>query len=106
MTKLAILSFFGGLGYFCIQYYGGWMIFIPMAQQISIAFLSLLLCLIGDKLLRIKLDFKLLLIAPIVSFLILTILHKGELGLLYGTSLLNLLAFMLVICIYKRLNGL
>lgn len=104
MIKLVILSIFGGLGYLGIQYLGGWMIYIPALQQLSVALLSLALCLIGDKVLGKEITLGPLLIAPTLSFLILAIIYKGQLNLLYGVSFLNLLAFSLTVIIYRKVN--
>lgn len=103
MTKLAILSFFGGIGYFIIQYFGGWMVYIPTAQQVSLAVYAVILCWVINKLLGEQIYLLPLLIAPLVSFVCLLIIYKGELGILYSTSVLNLIAFILGVIISKKI---
>jgi len=102
MSKLVVLSLFGGLGYLSIQYWGGWMIFIPALQQLSVALLSLLLCIVGHKVLGEEIRLAPLLIAPALSFFTLLIIYEGELGLLFDVSFLNFLAFVLTVIIYRK----
>ncbi|WP_338725156.1 hypothetical protein V8687_11745 [Shewanella baltica] len=103
MTKLAILSLFGGFGYFIIQYFGGWMVYIPTAQQVSVAVYAVLLCWVTNKLLGEQIYLLPLLIAPLVSLVCLLVIYKGELGILYGTSVLNLIAFILAVLLSKKM---
>lgn len=103
MIRLLVISAFGGLGYFAIQYLGGWMIYLPAAQQLSIALYAITICWMASRLFNEQIYLMPLLLAPLISFILLLVFHKGTLGILHGTSLLNLLAFMLAVIISKRI---
>jgi len=102
MNKLIAVSVLGGGCYFAIQQIGGWMIYIPALQQISIACLAVLLCFIANKLLSQPLTIAPMLIAPCMSFIALLLINEGEMGLVYGISLLNFLVFTAVVILYKK----
>jgi hypothetical protein len=79
------------------------MIYIPAAQQVSVAIYAVLLCWIAHKLLGEQIHLLPLLIAPLLSLIFLLVVYKGELGMIYGISVLNLIAFTFAALISKKI---
>lgn len=103
MIKPVILGALGSAGYFVIQYFGGWMIFMPGLQQGSVTLLGIFLCFIASKLLRLSSYLLSIFICPILSFSALFVLKTGDLGMLYGVSFLNLIAYATSVVISSNL---
>lgn len=101
--KLVILNVIYATGYFTIQYFGGWMIFIYGLQLALIFVYGLFITGVTIKLMNREINWKELIAVPFLALILLSVISPYD-DLIIGISLINLGVFLLSVRVANRFN--